>query len=46
MYIKFYGPPLPCPIKLRQAGFSGCQDTEESITYWLRSKQEARLLPI
>ena len=34
------------PIKLRQAGFSGCQDTEESITYWLRRMQKARLLPI
>jgi hypothetical protein len=33
------------PIKLRQAGFTACQDTEESILYWLARMQDARLLP-
>ncbi|MEJ7929380.1 SDR family oxidoreductase [Ramlibacter sp. AN1015] len=33
------------PIKLRQAGFAGCQDTEDSILYWLTRMREARLLP-
>lgn len=33
------------PIKLRQAGFNDCRDTEESILYWLARMQQARLLP-
>lgn len=33
------------PIKLRQAGFAPCADTEDSIIYWLTKMQEARLLP-
>lgn len=33
------------PIKLRQAGFPDCFDTEDSILYWLRRMQEARMLP-
>lgn len=33
------------PIKLRQAGFTGCQDTEASILYWLARMQQARMLP-
>jgi nucleoside-diphosphate-sugar epimerase len=33
------------PVKLRQAGFTGCQDTEASLLYWLERMQQARLLP-
>lgn len=33
------------PIKVRQAGFSGCFDTEDSILYWLTRMQEKRILP-
>lgn len=33
------------PIKIRQAGFAPCYDTEDSILYWLSRMQEARLLP-
>ncbi|HSV45848.1 MAG TPA: SDR family oxidoreductase [Ramlibacter sp.] len=33
------------PIKLRQAGFPDCQDTEDAILYWLTRMREARLLP-
>lgn len=33
------------PIKLRQAGFNGCQDTEDAVLYWLGRMQQARLLP-
>lgn len=32
-------------IKLRKHGFSDCQDTEDSIHYWLERMQEQRLLP-
>ena len=33
------------PIKLRQAGFAPCYDTEDSIIYWLTQMQESRILP-
>jgi len=33
------------PIKLRQAGFPDCQDTEDAILYWLTRMRQARLLP-
>ncbi len=33
------------PIKLRQAGFTGCFDTEDSILYWLSRMQDKRILP-
>jgi nucleoside-diphosphate-sugar epimerase len=33
------------PIKLRQAGFAPCYDTEDSILYWLSRMQEAGILP-
>lgn len=33
------------PIKLRQAGFGDCQDTEDAVLYWLGRMQQARLLP-
>ena len=36
---------LMSPIKLRQAGFAGCRDTEDSVMYWLGQMQAARLLP-
>ncbi len=32
-------------IKLRQDGFHGCIDTEDSIHYWLERMQSERLLP-
>ncbi len=33
------------PIKLRQHGFAGCEDTEDSLHHWLERMQAARLLP-
>jgi nucleoside-diphosphate-sugar epimerase len=33
------------PIKLRQAGFDGCEDTEDALIYWLSRMQRAKLLP-
>jgi nucleoside-diphosphate-sugar epimerase len=33
------------PIKIRQAGFTPCFDTEDSIIYWLTRMQQARILP-
>jgi nucleoside-diphosphate-sugar epimerase len=33
------------PVKLRQAGFPGCQDTEEAIRYWLGRMRQERLIP-
>lgn len=33
------------PIKLRQHGFAGCEDTEDSLHYWLKRMQDDRLLP-
>lgn len=33
------------PIKLWQAGFTGCEDTEDAIVYWLSRMQQERLLP-
>lgn len=34
------------PIKVRQAGFADCFDTEDAILYWLKRMQAARLLPV
>lgn len=34
------------PIKLWQAGFTGCQDTEDAVIHWLSHMQQARLLPV
>lgn len=36
---------LMSPIKLRQAGFHDCVDTEDSIVYWLSRMQQAGILP-
>ena len=33
------------PIKLRQHGFVGCEDSEDSLHYWLERLQSARQLP-
>lgn len=33
------------PVKLRQAGFHHCRDTEDSILSWLSRMREARLIP-
>lgn len=45
-----YGVPNPAisvlsPIKLRQHGFAGCEDTEDSLNRWLERMQHERLLP-
>lgn len=45
-----YGNEMPrdsvmSPIKLRQAGFSDCFDTEDAVLYWLSKMQKMRLLP-
>jgi len=36
---------LMSPIKLRQAGFPGCLDTEDAVIHWLGRMQEDKLLP-
>jgi nucleoside-diphosphate-sugar epimerase len=36
---------LMSPIKIRQAGFEACYDTEDSILYWIERLQKARILP-
>lgn len=33
------------PIKLRQHGFAACEDTEDSLHFWLERMQAERLLP-
>lgn len=33
------------PIKLRQAGFADCFDTEDAVLHWLSRLQRARILP-
>ncbi|HPA88272.1 MAG TPA: SDR family oxidoreductase [Quisquiliibacterium sp.] len=33
------------PVKLWQAGFRGCTDTEDAVRYWLARMQRARRLP-
>ena len=33
------------PVKLWQAGFRGCVDTEDAVLHWLSRMQRARLLP-
>ena len=33
------------PIKLRQHGFAGCEDTEDSLHYWLERMQTEGVLP-
>jgi len=34
------------PIKIRQAGFHDCQDTEDSLLHWIRRMQADKLLPV
>jgi nucleoside-diphosphate-sugar epimerase len=38
-------PTLLSTVKLRQAGFGGCRDSEESLGRWVRELQLRRLLP-
>ena len=38
-------PNLLSTIKLRQAGFSACRDSEETIVRWIREMQRRRLIP-
>ena len=33
------------PIKLRQAGFADCEDSEDAVLYWISRMQHANLLP-
>ncbi len=45
------GPPRALPavlstVKLRQAGFADCVDTEDMLREWLELFQERRLLPL
>ena len=37
---------LMSPIKLRQAGFEDCFDTEDALIYWLSRMQQAKILPM
>jgi nucleoside-diphosphate-sugar epimerase len=37
---------LMSPIKIRQAGFADCIDTEDAIIYWLTRMQHSKILPI
>lgn len=36
---------LMSPIKLRQAGFAGCMDTEDAVLHWLSRLQAERIIP-
>jgi nucleoside-diphosphate-sugar epimerase len=36
---------LMSPIKLRQAGFPGCMDTEDAVRHWLRRLQAENIIP-
>ena len=38
-------PAFSSRIKLQQAGFTGCRDTQDSFNYWLRDLIHRRLLP-
>ncbi|MBM85238.1 MAG: hypothetical protein CMM47_04365 [Rhodospirillaceae bacterium] len=38
-------PSIVSTIKIRQAGFADCFDTEDTLSYWFTRMQEARLLP-
>jgi len=38
-------PKLVSTVKLRQAGFTGAYDTEESMCHWLRVLQNRAVLP-
>jgi nucleoside-diphosphate-sugar epimerase len=37
---------LMSPIKLRQAGFAGCMDTEDAVLDWLSRLQAERIIPL
>ena len=36
---------LMSPIKLRQAGFPGCMDSEDAVMHWLSRMQAERIIP-
>jgi hypothetical protein len=38
-------PALVSTVKVRQAGFGDCYDTEESFRHWLRVLRERKVLP-
>jgi nucleoside-diphosphate-sugar epimerase len=38
-------PAFSSRIKLQQAGFSGCRDTQDTFNYWLRDLIHRRLIP-
>ena len=38
-------PAFSSRIKLQQAGFTGCHDTQETFNYWLRDLIHRRVIP-
>jgi len=38
-------PILVSTVKLRQAGFAACYDSEDTLRHWLQVMAERRLLP-
>jgi nucleoside-diphosphate-sugar epimerase len=36
---------LMSPVKLRQAGFGGCMDTEDAVLHWLSRLQADKIIP-
>jgi hypothetical protein len=45
-YGKRPGPTILSTIKLQQAGFHDCLDSEDALEYWLRDLQAQKILPI
>lgn len=43
--VKHPPPSVLSPVKLQQAGFHGCTDTEDSLIWWLQRLQRERWLP-
>jgi len=44
--IESPNPKLVSTVKLRQAGFAGAYDTEESMCHWLKVLQQRKILPL
>ena len=42
---KLQRPVLLSTVKLRQAGFHACRDSEDSVRRWIRELQDRRLIP-
>jgi len=43
--VEYPPPSVLSPVKLQQAGFHGCTDTEDSLIWWLQRLQRERWLP-